>query len=522
VDALRYVLFPGRHHLLTRFQAEYLHALSASQLDDTEGRPILFDGPPTVIWAVTSANHGGTRRNPVQAHRREAAIERFSVSEGLRSLVVWVFDTAPTDRFAEITLRNVEATTGGAVTPTPADAVLACSTPDVIALYRALGYRVAPVELDHPGAPDRPWDVLNRLVDGDPAWATLAHPATVDLYDRYGLVAAIRTVSTDPIVGAEGGLTDTRDYRTYMRSFEAAAGRKWAQVAPHVRPGRVVDVGCATGGTLEEASRDPRLHESDLYGIEVARHLYEECVHKKAQGAFANPNTFFYQRNILSGRVFADRSVDTTLTIALTHEIYSYGGGKPALQRLARTIHAHTAPGGVWINSDVCGPDDLDRPVVLRLADDDGINPAQAPPLDDLEPAAVTAAVAALSTRARFFSFAELFRAHAGMPFAFDVLPDGGLACRLADAMEFLSKKDYTDNWQSESHEAFCALNAAAWHALAEEAGFEIDPASGGWRNDWLVEHRFAPVARLETPAGEPVGWPTTHVLLVGRRPLNA
>ena len=44
-----YLLFPGRHHLLTRFQGEYLtrHA---------EGR--------TIVFAVTSADHGNTRRNP--------------------------------------------------------------------------------------------------------------------------------------------------------------------------------------------------------------------------------------------------------------------------------------------------------------------------------------------------------------------------------------------------------------------------------------------------------------------------
>jgi hypothetical protein len=85
-----YVLFPGRHHLLTRFQAEHLARLGG-----------------TVVWAVTSANHANTKRNPVPFHRREAAIERFSVQAGLRSLVVPVFDTAPTGRFAEITLKNI-------------------------------------------------------------------------------------------------------------------------------------------------------------------------------------------------------------------------------------------------------------------------------------------------------------------------------------------------------------------------------------------------------------------------------
>ena len=65
----RFVLFPGRHHLLTRFQAGYLRELAGA-------------GATTVVWAVTSANHENTKRNPVPYHRREAAIERFSVLDG--------------------------------------------------------------------------------------------------------------------------------------------------------------------------------------------------------------------------------------------------------------------------------------------------------------------------------------------------------------------------------------------------------------------------------------------------------
>src|SRR5688500_18325545 len=181
--AMRYVLFPGRHHLLTRFQAVALRRLTDGHGADSDSAAIGIPHPVTVIWAVTSANHAGTRRNPVAAHRREAAIERFSAAEGIRSLVVWVFDTTPTDRFAEVTLANVEAATG--LVLTPEDTVVACSTPQVAALYQAVGFRIAPFELDHPDEPLRPWDVLERLVAGDPTWRELAAPATVDLYDRY-------------------------------------------------------------------------------------------------------------------------------------------------------------------------------------------------------------------------------------------------------------------------------------------------------------------------------------------------
>ncbi|MFV2083687.1 hypothetical protein [Micromonospora sp. LOL_021] len=95
---------------------------------------------------MTSANHGNTRRNPVPYHRREAAIERFSVLTGLRSVVVPVFDVVATDRFAEVTVKTVAAVTG--LELTPADTVLACSTPEVAAMYRRLGFPVAGVEAD--------------------------------------------------------------------------------------------------------------------------------------------------------------------------------------------------------------------------------------------------------------------------------------------------------------------------------------------------------------------------------------
>ncbi|MBB5825788.1 hypothetical protein [Micromonospora carbonacea] len=106
-----------------------------------------------MVWAVTSANHENTRRNPVPYHRREAAIERFSVLAGLRSVVVPVFDTAETDRFAEVTLKNVAATAG--LELTLADTVVACSTPQVAPMYARPGFPIAGVEADVDPPPAR-------------------------------------------------------------------------------------------------------------------------------------------------------------------------------------------------------------------------------------------------------------------------------------------------------------------------------------------------------------------------------
>jgi SAM-dependent methyltransferase len=493
-----YLLFPGRHHVLTDFQASFLADAA---------------GDRTVVWAVTSSNHHTTKRNPVPFDRREAAIERFSVQTGLRSLVVGVTDTPPTDDFAEVTIKAIEAGTDDQVQLSPGNTVVACSTPEVAKLYEQLGYPVIGVE---PPDQPRPWDVLLMIAAGNDEWRELAHPATVDVFDRYHLDAHIRRCVNDPVVGDDGGLTTTRDYKTYADAFETAADRKWQQIRDFVRPGRILDIGCATGATLQLVDADPRFHESDLIGVEVARHLYAECVHKKEQGRFQNPNVYFYQRNMLGSAVFPPRSIDTTLTLALTHEIWSYAdGSRPAtVQRFADAVHAHTAPGGVWVNSDVCGPAEPDRIVVLGLDDSDGVN---ADPVD-LEALQHPAAhVARLSTRARFFQFAQDFRRNANVPFEY-AETDGKLVLRLADAMDFLTRKDYVDNWLSETHEQFCGLNFEGWSTIARQAGFTIDPASKPWRNDWMIDNRIAPVASITTPDGDPLDWPDTHQLLVARR----
>ncbi len=298
---IQHIIVPGRHHLLTRFQAAYLGELLAGRGRDENGEPIAVADGAVVVWAVTSANHSATRRNPFPGHRREAAIEILAHVERMPSIVVPVVDIAPTPRFAEITLKEIGYATAQGVIPAPETAIIATSTPQVADMYRGLGYRIAPMERDHSDAPRTPWQLLDELMAGSDDWRADAHPASLDIVDRYGLATQAQEIAADPVIGDEGGLTPTRDYRTYSRAFEDAAERKWAQARPWIVPGRIVDLGCATGAMLELASQEPALAESDLIGVEIAPELFAACEHKKSEGAFANPNTFFYRRNILAG-----------------------------------------------------------------------------------------------------------------------------------------------------------------------------------------------------------------------------
>ena len=489
---MSYVLLPGRHHLLTRFQADYLREHAAGR---------------TVVFAITSADHGATRRNPVPGHRREAMVERFCAAEGIDGLSFLIDDVPPTEHYARYLTSSIAAAGGPELDPTTT--VLACSTPAVRALFD--GWELLDVELGT-DAP-RPWDLLERVVqegldavDGD------VHPATTELWRRYGLEDVVRTIHADPLLSGEGELTETRDYRTYGQDFDQGAARKWAELKPWVVPGRLVDVGCGVGSLLEQVAQDPAFAESDLYGIEAARPLYEECLNRRRAGVFsANPNTFFFQRNLLAGPLFQEGTIDTTTTVALCHELDSYLG-PGALEQAARGIFQSTRPGGVWLTLDVVGPRGGDRPVLLRFADaPGGFEALPEPTREQLEQ---------LTPARNLVQFTQDLRAAEGDPRP-DVTWDGATAAlSLRDAMEWLTRKDYTDNWRSEMHERFCTRSLDDWRTLVTDAGFPLGAASSAWTNPWLAEHRFAPACDLRDAAsGERLPWPETHVLVVAEKP---
>lgn len=535
------LLLPGRHHLLTNFQLEYLARVlsrAPATLSDVDGRPLELAEPiDRMIWAITSANHSHTRRNPLPAHRREVAIEEFADELPTESFVYLIDDLGHSPNYAEYMIKKIEVDSAGRFALTPQNTVVACSTPEVIELFERLGYRVLPLELADRNGPtwsaETPWQLMDRLVVAglagrdwrtEPCFLTQMAPATRRLYLKYGFGDLIVDLHRQPLLSADGDITATRDYNVYVRSFDEGAGRKYALVRDFVRPGRIVDIGCCTGALIREMTRDDRLRESDFYGIEAARPLFAECQHRKEQGAFANDNVFFYQRDFAAGPIFADNSIATFTTCSLTHEIESYLG-RDALTRFLGLLHQQLAAAGRWINLDVVGPDQPDEIVWLWLNDADGRS-------DDWQrefPADGRVAfrdyLAGLSTAARFLRFAHDFRRDESYRLQHRAIEHGGrryVELRLADACEFLSKKDYLDNWASEMHEAFCFFSFEQWRGAVEHAGFRVHPASRAFTNDWIVANRYVGRAELFTPstAGDPapLPWPPTNMVLVAEK----
>ncbi|MBP9738859.1 transferase, partial [Candidatus Saccharibacteria bacterium] len=291
----------------------------------------------------------------------------------------------------------------------------------------------------------------------------------------------------------------------------------------YVVPGRILDIGSATGQTIKLLTEIKRLEESDFYGVEAARPLYAICQQRKENGAFGSANVFFYQRNIMQSALFPKNSVNTAITMALTHEVESYMGREALLDFIQR-VYDMTVPGGVYINYDVAGPDKKNERVYVQFTEDDGENPEDV--FTDLDDNELKVFLDRLSSKSRFLRFAKDFRSSEGdtMTYTTETVGDTDyFVMRYGDLCDYLAKKDYTENWHSEMHERFCYWEYEDWIKAITDVGFEIEPASRRITNDWLIENRFTPAAsvfiKTEDQKLVAVDSPVTNLLLVARKP---
>ena len=172
------------------------------------------------------------------------------------------------------------------------------------------------------------------------------------------------------------------------------------------------------------------------------------------------------------------------------------------------------------------GPPDGDREVRLWCAEHDGENPA--PAEIARHPGRDYAWLQKLSTRSRFYLFARDFLGgDNGFSFTEDRCWNRpAFRLTLRQAAEFLSKKDYLDNWSSEMNEEFCFWDFPKWKQVLTETGFQIfenpnHPAEGSraYTNPWIVEHRHAGHVEITDPDGQARSWPPTSMVLIAGRP---
>ncbi len=145
------LLFPGRHHLLTDFQFKYIYQLLHGDLKsepDVNGKPLGINAKiNNIIFAITSANHSNTRRNPIPLYQRAMAIQEFA--SGFEHVQIFIYDIDDVgclDDFADYTIKRIKNRSDGRFSLAPDNTVVLVSTP-VLELYEKLGFKILPAEL---------------------------------------------------------------------------------------------------------------------------------------------------------------------------------------------------------------------------------------------------------------------------------------------------------------------------------------------------------------------------------------
>ncbi|HLK27034.1 MAG TPA: hypothetical protein VKT28_00530 [Puia sp.] len=526
-----YLLIPGRHQLNTQFQFDYLSLLVSNGLKnakDIYGKELNINEPvKAIIFAVTSANHSNTRRNPLPFYLRAISIEAMSKDLNIPVFIYGIDDVGSLQNFATYTLKRIRHESDGQFDCSPKNTLVICSTP-VLKLYEALGFSILPAELKDVSSfahhTEMPWDIVEQIATSknwlqDNFIKSKMHVASYEVWRKYHLGEKVQMLFQDSMISSDGDLTETRDYNVYVRQMDEIAEMKYKDTSSFIQPGRIGDIGCAVGSWMKLACKDERLRESDFYGIEVSRHLFEICRQRKENGEFENPFVFFSQKNAVTGQVFEPNSMNTIHTSSLTHEIESYGSRNDLLQFI-KNRYDELVPNGVWINRDVVGPYEKNKEIYLWLNKEDGSN--QNPFLQNTDRHELSKYLQSLSTHARFLRFAKDFRSHEGYQLSFENININNvdyLKLSLKDAAEYLSRKDYTDNWQSEMHETFCFWDFDEWKNHLLDAGFIIHPDSKVFVNEWIVSNRWKNKAVLFTLNNHQLikhPYPETTMFLIG------
>lgn len=537
---MSYLLFPGRHLANTVFQERYLKRVLAeppvSLPGFIAGRVGFKNSPGEIIFAVTSANQENSRFNPIPFHIRAVGVDRFArqlqkaAPFGYR--IFGIPHYGHTKNFAAFTIKEIAYQSEQTINLSPENCLVLCSTPEVIRLYQELGFAIVPAEEGEPRPhPATPIEIIREIGESGENWRS-GRLVTSQLAASHGSLfedfpevpRRIARLYQDPLTNQEGSLTATRNYSSYARGMNEIIRLKYLDIRDSIKSGRIVDEGCADGALLAEISRD--FPDSDLFGIDLSAEFAGRFHERQRAGEFGGAYVHFFHRNLFD-HVFEPDSIDTTLCNSTLHEIWSYGDGEKSVRQYLAEKFRQLRPGGRLVIRDVTGPDDGDRDVLLWCSDRDGRNltGAEAENLSNRSPNLLHQ----LSSRTRFYLFARDFRTGKNLN-GFKEMERGDrvlfrLPLRLA--AEFLSKKDYTDNWPSEMNEEFCFWSFSKWKQALKEIGFQIyeNPnnsreGSRVYTNPWIVEHRHHGHVEIVDLEGQTVPWPSTNMILVAEKPI--
>lgn len=461
------LLFVGKWNAITRDQERVLQGC------------IKDYAPNRVFFAICGAGQPTSRRYPLSVDERFEIVQSFAKKHVRYHEIFKVADVP--DRWVEHLQDEISKASAGRSRIDPSTTYVLTANLEVKDAFDAAGYTA--IQFEFVGA--SPTELIGAVTSGR-SWLSLANDGTTAVFQKYKLDERIRKLYSDISLTDEGELSHNRDFAVYSKGMEATLALKVQDLFPHVKPGKIVDKGCGTGSLLLELSK--AFPESQVVGMDLSRELL-----RLADGRhYPNGNVSVVKGNVVQ-RHFTPGSVTTSIYSSVVHEIYSYSNYNKDVVRLALLNNRmELAREGMLVIRDGVKPPD--RRVWLRM---DG------------------------ETQARFRRFAKEFKGGAGVKFEEkEQLKRTWFRLSLADANEFLSKKDYLENWDAEVKEEFGVFTLEEWKKELEAIGYKAVVARS-YLNPWIAEHRYKNKAWLHADGGlnpgEEIPYPDTTMVIAAQ-----
>lgn len=280
------------------------------------------------------------------------------------------------------------------------------------------------------------------------------------------------------------------DYERYLAAMDASMQQKIALTAAHVLgQGWVADMGMGSGSGSEAlAALYPSIR---VTGVDINPEMVE-----RASARFQRKNLDFRSGDI-GKPCFDPESLDAIFNSSVLHHVTSFNDYR--LEEAAHALFHQVAqlrPHGSLIVRDFLRPESGE--VLLDM------------------PQASAELFRRFAREFRFLKPAE------ERGFAFEELPSPEpgwvrFRCEHLHAAEFVLRKDYTSDWETEILEEYTYFTQAEFVAHFHRLGLRILASTPLW-NPWIVDQRFEGQFVLRDLEENDLGFPPTNYLIVGEK----
>lgn len=265
----------------------------------------------------------------------------------------------------------------------------------------------------------------------------------------------------------------------YLAGMEKSCRFKLETIRPWLIPGgQSIDLGCADGAFTREVAR---YHAGRVVGIDPSA----EIVGLAKINAAADTKCAGVDFQVGDAETFKLPMASNVVCSSVMHEVFSYGKGRASVEAALKNIFENLAKGGRLIIRDFVRPENR---TVDFLHDKEDITPGH--------------------------SYGDFM--------GLEPDPESGTwesykGQNIADIYEYIYRKDFHTNWESELKETYGFWTLEEAKALVEAAGFKLIHVAE-IENPWITENRLDGKIMIDNPDGSPTPFPKYQCVIVAEK----